>query len=392
MRPWTIPILGTVALSLAAPATADARPRFGPGAILGAFAGAVFGGLRPAIGHHRRNARGSADEQRGEDAARIERQPVAGAPSDRTGPAFSPQMYWPNASADLAEYIFFPRGKDDRFWAYGYGTILNGAFAAADADNPQVPPGRAKAGKEGDAAPQAKEPDLSSDPCGGGQAALGADALIERIEQAIRPSESQREVVLAQLRAALLQAAERIKATCPTAAPATPAERLKAIQDRIWAMRDGLLTIRLPFEQFYDSLTGEQHWHLHRDEGTSRETGAKIADARVQPCAEQATGLAAWPMRAIERALRPTEQQRASLEALRLRSAGMTQLIISSCPTYPLLGHMGRFAAATDRLDVMLFAVMTMSPPLQDFYDSLDDKQKAGLNRVIRQFRRSDQS
>jgi len=97
-------------------------------------------------------------------------------------------------------------------------------------------------------------------------------------------------------------------------------------------------------------------------------------------------------MRAIERALRPTEQQRASLEALRLRSAGMTQLIISSCPTYPLLGHMGRFAAATDRLDVMLFAVMTMSPALQDFYESLDDKQKAGLDRVIRQFRRSDQS
>ena len=37
MRPWTISILGAVAFSLAAPATADARPRFGPGMILGAF-------------------------------------------------------------------------------------------------------------------------------------------------------------------------------------------------------------------------------------------------------------------------------------------------------------------------------------------------------------------
>ena len=91
----------------------------------------------------------------------------------------------------------------------------------------------------------------------------------------------------------------------------------------------------------------------------------------------------------MERAVRPTEQQRASLETLRLRSAGMAQLIVSSCPTSPLLGHMGRFASAMDRLDVMLFAVMSMSPALQDFYESLDDKQKTSLNRAIGQTRRS---
>jgi hypothetical protein len=46
---------------------------------------------------------------------------------------------------------------------------------------------------------------------------------------------------------------------------------------------------------------------------------------------------------------------------------------------------MGRFAAATDRLDVMLFAAMSMSQALQQLYDSLDDKQKAGLNQALRQ-------
>jgi hypothetical protein len=50
---------------------------------------------------------------------------------------------------------------------------------------------------------------------------------------------------------------------------------------------------------------------------------------------------------------------------------------------------MGRFAAATDRLGVMLFAVMSMSPALQQFYDSLDDKQKAGLSRALQQARQS---
>ena len=41
----------------------------------------------------------------------------------------------------------------------------------------------------------------------------------------------------------------------------------------------------------------------------------------------------------------------------------------------------------------MLFAVSTMTPALPHFYESLSDKQKASLSRVIRQFsRRSAQS
>ena len=40
--------------------------------------------------------------------------------------------------------------------------------------------------------------------------------------------------------------------------PAPFTERLNAIRDRIWAMRDAVLTIRLPIENFYNSLTEEQ--------------------------------------------------------------------------------------------------------------------------------------
>jgi hypothetical protein len=67
----------------------------------------------------------------------------------------------------------------------------------------------------------------------------------------------------------------------------------------------------------------------------------------------------------------------------------MAKLVAGSCPTDPRLGPMDRFAAATDRLNVMLFAVMSMGPALQQLYDSLDDKQKAGLNRALRQVRQS---
>jgi hypothetical protein len=52
----------------------------------------------------------------------------------------------------------------------------------------------------------------------------------------------------------------------------------------------------------------------------------------------------------------------------------MAQLIAGSCPGNAQLDDpMARFAAAKDRLDVMLFVVMSMGPVLQQLYGSLDD-------------------
>jgi hypothetical protein len=212
--------------------------------------------------------------------------------------------------------------------------------------------------------------------------------LIERIERLIEPAAAQRDV-LEQLRAALAQTIERINATCPTAVPATLPERLTAIQNRIWAMHDALLTLRLPFENFYNSLTDDQQRRLRRDASDSAESGANVTDGRAQACAEPAAGIADGIMRAIGRAAPPSGPQRAGVEALRLNSAAMAKLVAGSCPSDPRLEPMGRFAAATDRLGVMLFAVMSMGPALQQLYGSLDDKQKAGLNQVLRQIRQS---
>src|SRR5260221_14495443 len=86
MRPWTLPILGAVALSLAAPSTADARLRFGPGAVLGAVAGVMFGGVRHAGRHHRHSAMHASVGHRG--AGRWGRHP--GPPTPQR-PATPPQ-------------------------------------------------------------------------------------------------------------------------------------------------------------------------------------------------------------------------------------------------------------------------------------------------------------
>lgn len=330
MNPWTIAIAGAVALSVAGTSPGNARPKSGLAAM--------------------------------PDAA---------------------LAFWPDASADLIEYLFFPKGRDQRFWLYSYGAIMSAALADPAPRRPSF------SGKIADAsaAVGSTQSPSAADPCGSATAAVDADTWIARIEQAIMPAAPQREV-LKQLRSALAQAIERIKAVCPSPPPATPAERLEAIQDRIWAMRDALLTIRQPFETLYSSLTQEQQWHLSRAGSEASEIGAGTSDGRGEMCADPAAiDERSW--RAIERAVRPADQQRAGFEALRRGSVGMARLVMSSCPTYPLLGHMGRFAAASDRLDVMLFAVMTMAPIMQSFYASLDDRQRSGFHRAMRQLRRS---
>jgi hypothetical protein len=404
MRRWTLPVVSAVALSLAVPSTADARLRFGPGAVLGAVAGMMFGGFRHSARHHRHKAvHASASHRsvaRGErrHAARVARAaagaPLAAANAPQSPPEVSRErsaaIFWPDAAADLADYVLFANGND-RFWSYGYDTIVDAAFAAPAGADQRVPRGRQAAGRSSDAS-QAKTPFASTGLCGATTA--NADTLIERIERAVEANASQRDA-LEQLRRALAQAIERIAATCPAVVPASLAERLNAIQNRIWAMRNALLTIRLPLETFYTSLNDEQRQRLRQEEPQPAQMTADATVGRGQTdrsaptCVEPAAGTADWIMRTIERAAPPGGEQRAGLEAMRLRSAAMAQLIAASCPGDAQLDPMRRFAAATDRLDLLLFAGMSMSPMLQQLYDSLDDKQRAGLSRALSQARRS---
>jgi LTXXQ motif family protein len=408
MRPWTLPIVGAVALSLAIPSAAQARLRFGPGAVLGAFAGAMFGGFHYAGRHHHRRAvmHASAGPRNGAHFQRraAARRSVAVAPQPPANPPQAPQdtsaqrapertaaTFWPDAAADLADYVLLPSGNS-RFWTHGCDSIVEAAFAGSDAADQGGARARAAAPRLSDAgAPNT--PVASADLCGATSAS--ADQSIEKIDRAVEPNSSQRDA-LEELRGALARAIERIATSCPAAMPVSLAQRLKAIQDRIWAMHDALLTIRLPFERFYDVLGEEQRQRLRGEAPPPADVAANAtegrghgtADGRGEICVEPSAGVADWMMRAIERAA-PGEQQRGGVEAMRMQSAAMARLVAASCPSDPRPDAMGRVAAATDRLDVMLFAVMSVSPMLQQFYDSLDDRQKAGLARALRQARRS---
>ena len=153
-------------------------------------------------------------------------------------------------------------------------------------------------------------------------------------------------------------------------ATAAPPERMKAISDRLWALRQAMLTLRTPVEKAYNALNEQQRARLD----TPANKVACTADA-VQ---------FAWPREQIEQVIEPNDQQRAALEMLRQISLQMAQAVASSCPRQALTTPLQRLDAAGDRLNTMLYAAMIVGRALGNVYASLSDQQKSNFNTIGR--------
>ncbi len=75
----------------------------------------------------------------------------------------------------------------------------------------------------------------------------------DRVDSALHPSDAQRAKLQA-LQSALSQAADTIKAACPSQPPATPPERLADAGKRLQAMLQGVETVQPALADFYNSL------------------------------------------------------------------------------------------------------------------------------------------
>jgi hypothetical protein len=79
----------------------------------------------------------------------------------------------------------------------------------------------------------------------------------DRIDRVVRPDDAQRGKLQA-LQSAASQAADTIKAACPTEVPATPPARIAAVGQRLQAMLQGVETIQPALADFYNSLSDDQ--------------------------------------------------------------------------------------------------------------------------------------
>jgi len=79
----------------------------------------------------------------------------------------------------------------------------------------------------------------------------------QRIEQVIKPAQQQLDA-FDRLKIASADAANQLRASCPTQMPDTPLDRFDAVGKRLQAMDQAIKTVRPALVSFYDSLTDEQ--------------------------------------------------------------------------------------------------------------------------------------
>jgi hypothetical protein len=124
------------------------------------------------------------------------------------------------------------------------------------------------------------------------------------------------------------------------------------------------------------------------------EPGAAITDFRArgrasvnpqtlrQLCGDPDKGVTAWPIAEITKAVRPTPEQRALLDELKAAAAKAADAFKESCADSYAMTPPGRLRAMTNRVAATLNAVKIVRPALEQFYNSLNDEQKARFNAL----------
>ena len=143
----------------------------------------------------------------------------------------------------------------------------------------------------------------------------------------------------------------------------------------------------------YDDLSG--YWP---QDGGGRQVGARqmssaqtaTPDQLAQMCGEDSRVIAGQPIDQIQAAIAPNDAQRAALDDLANTSVKAAQDIKAACPTQIALTAPARLAAMQARIEAMISAVGTVQPPLQKFYDLLNDDQKTRLNALGENRRRAE--
>jgi hypothetical protein len=128
--------------------------------------------------------------------------------------------------------------------------------------------------------------------------------------------------------------------------------------------------------------------------GTNQASPASLAanpppDQLSQMCGEDSRDIAGLPIDQIQQAIQPNDAQRAALDDLANASVKAAQDIKTACPTQISLTAPNRLAAMQTRVEAMIAAEGTVLPPLEKFYGLLDDEQKATLNALGQDQRKS---
>jgi hypothetical protein len=293
-------------------------------------------------------------------------------------------VFWPFAHDDLTNAMIF--ADTTSISLYGYGDIYAAIFAPYAAT--ELAAYTAPQGKRARKIPSAQNICDVSDPAG-----FPAD----RIASAVQLSELQR-TALDDLSAAWLSARDSIRAACPTEVPATAADRLGLMRERLEAMIKATDSIAPQLAKFVDLLDDGQKARLDAlanerraalAAGQRRDARAVAAcdpdkdpryDVEAQRQYEQLVQQQ-WPAADIASTLKFDDTARARLDVLQDTTL-RTMETLSACPTKAAATPQARLAAVKARLETMLQAVKGVGDALDDFEADLSDEQKAGFEAM----------
>jgi hypothetical protein len=276
---------------------------------------------------------------------------------------------WPTAYEDVIGYTLWPKEYGERLRVHGIGDILSTAFAPSAAIAARTQQARAGDPNSAPVAVTCGSVDLTAN-----------DWPIAQITSTIDLNDTQR-ATLDQLKTALSDAVSAIKSSCRDDTNLGPVERLRLMQNTLWAVHDAAQLIRAPLAKFYDSLNDEQKQKFaapaQPQAGGRTPSRSEMARMCDLPTADA-------PMRQIEQSVRPTKVQHSSLEALQKKSFEMGQFLMASCLKPMPATPAERLDAAADRLTAVIFAVSNLNMALNDFTSQLGDEQKTKLNSMVR--------
>ncbi len=259
------------------------------------------------------------------------------------------------------------------FWNYGYNDINEGIFVPYSYEEyVQAPDAQARM--------QALTQTVAQS-CAD-EAAEVTGWPLNQIQSVVGPN-NEHSSFLDDLGSAISKAGDEIKSHCPTNVSFTPTGRLADMRERFEGMTRAVDVILPPLTRFYESLSDEQKARFNAI-GTRLRQNGQVANAAT-PQAECGASIVAWPNDQIIRVVRPDDAQRAKLDALQSAAGQAADIIKAACPAEIPATPPGRLAAVGKRLQAILQAVQTIQPALADFYNALNDDQKARFNTLGRQ-------
>src|SRR5262249_12273015 len=123
-----------------------------------------------------------------------------------------------------------------------------------------------------------------------------------------------------------------------------------------------------------------RHARAEASTSSARNPSGELSGQIAQMCGADTKEVAGWPVGRMRQLLAPNGQQLLDLEDLADASMKAAQIIKAACPTSVALTPTGRLAAMQQRIEAMMQAVDAVRGPLDTFYNSLNDEQKAKLN------------